>query len=89
MRLNSRKPEVSLPLHLNPQNWYSSRPETSTAKPQWQPSTWVQLQEPPSTYSHDEALLLCPHSETEWVVWIPEYGETILHQNQFFQDCGV
>ncbi len=36
-------------------------------------STWVQLRELPSPYSHDEALLLCQHSENEWVVWIPEY----------------
>ena len=50
--------------------------------PQLQASNWVKLRELPSPYSHDEALLLCQHSETEWVVWIPEYGEIILHRCQ-------
>lgn len=50
---------------------------------EFEASTWVQLRELPSPYSHDEALLLCQHSENEWIVWIPEYGEMILHRSQF------
>ncbi|HEY9744020.1 MAG TPA: hypothetical protein V6C90_26320 [Coleofasciculaceae cyanobacterium] len=86
MKLDSRKPEVSLPLRLHSQNWYS-KSDISTTEPEWHASTWVQLQELPSPYSHDEALLLCQHSETEWIVWIPEHGEMILHQNQFCKSC--
>ncbi len=82
MKLDFSKPTISLPLHLHLQNWYD-KPYIGITKPEWQASTWVQLQEPPSPYSHDEALLLCQHSDTEWVVWIPEYGEAIVHQSQF------
>ncbi|HEY9635720.1 MAG TPA: hypothetical protein V6D14_20110 [Coleofasciculaceae cyanobacterium] len=82
MKLDSRQSGVSLPLRLHSLNW-SSKPDLSTTKLHEQASTWVQLKEPPSPYSHDEALLLCQHSETEWVAWIPEYGEIILHQSQF------
>jgi len=44
---------------------------------------WVKLLELPSDYSHDEALLLCEHSDEEWVAWIPNHGEAILHTSQF------
>ncbi len=81
MKLDSRTPKVNVPLYVNPFNW-SEKTDSSIDDPDWQASTWVQLQELPSPYSHDEALLLCQHSETEWVVWIPEYGEMILHRSQ-------
>ena len=48
-----------------------------------QASTWVSLLEPPSQYSYDEALLLCQQSEDEWLAWVPEHGEVVLHVNQF------
>jgi hypothetical protein len=86
MKLDSRKPAVSLPLHLHPLNW-SSQLDSSTAEHEFEASTWVQLRERPSPYSHDEALLLCQHSDTEWMVWIPDYGEMILHRSQFDQAC--
>lgn len=70
MKLKSRKPVVSVPLKPQPQNWYNK-------------STWVKLRERLSPYSHDEALLLCQETETQWVVWIPDYGEAILDQSQF------
>lgn len=53
-------------------------------QPQQQPSTWVKLLELPNPYSDDEALLLCQHSDQEWVVWIPNHGEAILHSSQFY-----
>jgi hypothetical protein len=81
MKLDSLQPGVEL-LRLNFQNW-SSKSESGTTEPEWHASTWVQLKERPSLYSHDEALLLCQHSDTEWVVWIPEYGEAILDRCQF------
>jgi hypothetical protein len=89
MKLDSRKPAVSLslPLHpLNGLNW-SSKPDRSTAEQEFEASTWVQLRSLPSPYSHDEALLLCQQSESEWMVWIPNYGEMILHRSQFDQAC--
>jgi hypothetical protein len=82
MKLDFYKPEVTLPQRLHPQNW-SSKPELNTAEPECPSSTWVTLQEPPSPYSHDEALLLCQHSDSEWIAWIPDYGEIVLHRCQF------
>jgi hypothetical protein len=82
MKLDSPNPGASVPLYRHPLNW-SSKSDISPAKPEVEGATWVQLQEPPSPYSHDEALLLCRHSETEWIVWIPEYGEMVLHQSQY------
>jgi hypothetical protein len=52
-----------------------------------QAATWVKLRELPSPYSYDEALLLCQHSDTEWVVWIPDHGEMILHRCQLGETC--
>lgn len=86
MKLDSRTPAVSLPPHLYPLNRFS-KPDSSTAEQEFEASTWVELRERPSAYSHDEALLLCQHSESEWIVWIPEYGEMILHRSQFDQAC--
>lgn len=50
-------------------------------------TTWVKLRELPSPYSYDEALLLCQHSDTEWLVWIPDHGEMILHRYQLGITC--
>ncbi|BAU67008.1 hypothetical protein STA3757_44150 [Stanieria sp. NIES-3757] len=46
-------------------------------------NTWVRLLELPNSWCDDEALLLCQHSDSEWVAWIPNYGEMILHHSQF------
>lgn len=71
---------------MQPLSWFS-KPENSIFKQELQASTWVQLRERPSPYSHDEALLLCQHSDTEWIVWIPDHGEIILHRSQISQVC--
>ncbi|MCA1991211.1 MAG: hypothetical protein LDL41_04070 [Coleofasciculus sp. S288] len=86
MKLDSRKPAVSTPQRLQAQNW-SSLPDISPVEGEWQDATWVQLRERPTPYSHDEALLLCQHSDTEWVVWIPECGEMVLHHRHFGKRC--
>lgn len=83
MKLNSHKPGVR---RLQPLSWFS-KPENSTFKQELQAKTWVQLRELPSPYSHDEALLLCQHSDTEWIVWIPDHGEMILHRSQIGKVC--
>jgi hypothetical protein len=49
-----------------------------------EPSTWVKLLHSPSAYSSDEALLLCQCGDGQWLAWIPDYGETVLHYEQFF-----
>jgi hypothetical protein len=51
---------------------------SSTLNPRVQPDIWVKLTELPSPFAHEEALLLCQHSVTEWVVWIPDFGEAII-----------
>ncbi|WP_017326877.1 hypothetical protein [Synechococcus sp. PCC 7336] len=47
------------------------------------PSSWIKLLDLPSEYSYHEALLLCQLSEDEWVAWIPDYGEAVLHIGEF------
>ena len=51
--------------------------------PQAKPNTWVKLLIVLNPYCYDEALLLCPKSDVEWVAWIPDHGEAILHVNHF------
>ena len=48
-----------------------------------EPSTWVKLLWLPITYCSDEALLICQHSEQQWLAWIPDYGEVLLDRGQF------
>lgn len=50
-----------------------------------EPSTWVKLVQPPSVFSADEALLLCQCSETQWLAWVPEYGEIVLDIDEFYE----
>ena len=45
--------------------------------------TWVNLLQLPNSFSFDEALLLCPISEDEWLAWIPDHGEAVLNIGQF------
>lgn len=52
-------------------------------KPHPEADTWVKLIRLPSAYCQDEALLLCPKSDTEWFAWVPGHGETVLHVNYF------
>lgn len=46
--------------------------------------TWVQLLQAPSDYAAAEAKLLCPTSNDTWVVWVPDYGETVLNRSEFY-----
>ena len=47
------------------------------------PNTWVRLLELANPFCYEEALILCQHSDSEWVAWIPDHGEAILHNSQF------
>ncbi len=82
MKLDLYPSRVTLPQRLHHQSW-SNQPEQLRTELEEPSSTWVKLQEPPSPYSHDEALLLCQHSDTEWIAWIPDYGEIVIHRGQF------
>ena len=73
-----------LPLLSRTVNW-APRPSRTQSQMEYQDSTWVQLLELPNPYSHDEALLLCQQSEDEWVAWIPDHGEAVLHTSQFYR----
>lgn len=59
------------------------KPYFNPPQQEFQDDTWVKLLELPSTFSYDEALLLCQSSEDEWVAWIPGHGEAVLHVSQF------
>lgn len=48
------------------------------------PSVWVSLAALPHELSYSEALLLCQQSEDEWLAWIPDHGETVLHISEFY-----
>lgn len=83
MKLDIRTPNFNIPScpyprpaarHLDRYQWQQ----------ELQPNTWVTLLEVPSSFSFDEALLLCRHSDSEWVAWIPDHGESVLHVSQFF-----
>lgn len=54
------------------------------AQPSDSNPVWVKLVVVPSAYSHDSALLLCRYSDDEWVAWIPDHGEAILHVSEFY-----
>ncbi|MFW6296815.1 MAG: hypothetical protein ACOC04_06460 [Halothece sp.] len=43
-----------------------------------QPGQWLCLENVPSPFSHQKALLLCAISKRVWVTWIPDYGEYLL-----------
>ncbi|HEY9827250.1 MAG TPA: hypothetical protein V6D19_17570 [Stenomitos sp.] len=55
-----------------------------TCAPRLESNTWVTLLEKPSDYSFDEALLLCQVSFSEWLAWVPDYGEVCLNTSQFY-----
>jgi len=43
----------------------------------------VSIQNNDNFIRHNEALLLCEKSETEWIAWVPDHGEAILRVDQF------
>lgn len=83
MRLKSHRLDSVVQPSQN-QNW--SKKFITASQQELQPNTWVQLLELPSTYSYEEALLLCQMSADEWIAWIPSYGEAVLKNSQF---CAI
>ncbi|WP_448601606.1 hypothetical protein [Thermoleptolyngbya sp.] len=45
---------------------------------------WVKLLQPLSAYSFNEAKLLCEDPSGRWVAWVPDHGEVILNQSDFY-----
>jgi hypothetical protein len=82
MKLNSHKPNVVVQPRSQNLDWSVDNGGFKQSQ-QFQADTWVHLLELPSTYSYDEALLLCQSGEDEWVAWIPNHGEAVLHSSQF------
>lgn len=62
---------------------WSNQSHLKSSQQEFQANTWVRLLELPSTFSFDEALLLCQVSEDQWAAWIPDHGEAVLHTRQF------
>lgn len=84
MKFELHQPELAVCLPLNTRNW-STEHYLQQFHQKFRPSTWVQLLELPSPFSFDEALLLCQHSNDQWLAWIPDYGEIVIHTSQFCQ----
>lgn len=74
-------------LKLLPIEPSSSVKSAALAPQEISPTVWVQLAVLPNPYSHDQGLLLCRHSDDEWLVWIPDHGEAVLHRSEFYFDA--
>ncbi|MGV0023375.1 hypothetical protein [Phormidesmis priestleyi] len=70
---------------INPSNtaWETLRGRAIACSPRFTPSMWVRLFNPPTAFSFDEAWLLCQSTENYWLAWIPDYGEILLHTDEF------
>ncbi|MEH1804078.1 hypothetical protein [Nostoc sp.] len=73
MKLDSHRPDFAV----------QARTYNLEGLQRFRASTWVNLLQLPNPFSFDEALLLCPVSVDEWLVWIPDHGEAILNIKQF------
>ena len=82
MKLDIYKSEVGNGLPSYSWDWLTNS-EANQFSQELQPSTWVKLSEPPSSFCFEEALLLCQCSADLWLAWIPDYGEAVLHRSQF------
>lgn len=82
MKLDIYKSEAGKGLPSYSWDWLTES-EANQFSQELQPSTWVKLSEPPSSFCFEEALLLCQCSANSWLAWIPDYGEAVLHRSQF------
>lgn len=84
MKLDVNKIDCVVPSKL--QYLWNVQPLLNQVEPDHTANTWVQLLQLPNDFSHDEALLLCQLSSDEWVAWVPQHGEIVLHTHQF---CSI
>ncbi len=82
MKLELHKPELGISRRLDSLRCLT-KPCLEQSPQEFQASSWVQLLEPLSPFTFDEALLVCQHSEDQWLAWIPDYGQAIIHASQF------
>jgi hypothetical protein len=68
---------------LSSVKWCSFPPHWLGEPPIAESNTWVHLLTEFSDFAGDEALLLCQESDSDWVAWIPNYGEARLDVGQF------
>ncbi|MBH8577418.1 hypothetical protein I8752_31505 [Nostocaceae cyanobacterium CENA369] len=87
MKLDSDKPDFAISARKQNLDWLSKCYAKESVQ-DFLISTWVELLELPSSFSFDEALLLCPISADKWLAWIPDYGKVILHTGQFHPKQG-
>jgi hypothetical protein len=83
MKLDFSRLDFALQARRQELNWPSDEFGIKTEQQHFQANTWVRLLELPNPYSFDEALLLCPISQHEWIAWIPDHGEAVLSTRQF------
>ncbi|BAY31648.1 hypothetical protein NIES37_08660 [Tolypothrix tenuis PCC 7101] len=82
MKLDFDRPSFAVPFKRQNLNCIS-KPYTPEQSQQVCASRWVKLLQLPNPYSFDEALLLCAVSKHEWLAWIPDHGEVVLHISEF------
>ncbi|MBD2163634.1 hypothetical protein H6G04_04365 [Calothrix membranacea FACHB-236] len=82
MKLDFDRPDFAMQLKRQNLNCIS-KPCVPDQSQQFTVSRWVKLLQLPNPYSFDEALLLCPVSKHEWLAWIPDHGEVVLHISEF------
>ncbi|MFB2938235.1 hypothetical protein ACE1B6_23555 [Aerosakkonemataceae cyanobacterium BLCC-F154] len=82
MKLDICQSEVGTGLPSYSWDWWTEN-EANQFPQELEPSTWVKLSEVPSSFSFEEALLLCQCSPDSWLAWIPDHGEAVLHRSQF------
>lgn len=56
--------------------------DQNSAKSSHTNNDWVYLIGMEDDCLDQQVLLLCQHSEVEWVTWLPSEGEKIIHINQ-------
>ncbi|KOP25226.1 hypothetical protein AMR41_17640 [Hapalosiphon sp. MRB220] len=83
MKLDCSRPDFAVQSKKCNLDWSTDELEIKIEQQNFQANTWVRLLELPNPYSFDEALLLCPISQCEWVAWIPDHGEAVLTTRQF------
>ncbi|MBW4657927.1 MAG: hypothetical protein KME15_04580 [Drouetiella hepatica Uher 2000/2452] len=69
--------------HIPASVWENLSPCSDVVPSKIESSTWVKLLHPPTAFSFDEAWLLCQVSESQWLGWIPDYGEMLLNLDEF------
>jgi hypothetical protein len=82
MKLDSERPDFAV--QLRRQNLdVTNKSYAKESAQKFAASRWVKLLQLPNLFSFDEALLLCQVAEDEWLAWIPDHGEAILHNREF------